>query len=855
MMKKVVAIFILICYTIGGTFAVEQKMPNGVIGYWTTNTSNDDNIVASWIWLSNKSDVESMFARRKFILDNTPQKAIIRIAATDLYQLYVNGKYMCQGPARSAPHHQSYDVLDITSLLHRGENIIAVRTLFKAGARSYNHLCRAGLLVQLDCDGKNAIIKSDSSWVVRSDESWQNSLSMNRFQRVENDVVNLKKYDYGWNYLEYDDSKWSFAYELMREVGWPSVQSNAVSQPLTPPWMTLTKRDIPYLNEEVIHVNNIIASSCIDYDLDKTSIKYKLNGVIDKAVISGIDGYKVGDGAITISPQSKSNSCIVVFDLGKMYSGMGQLRIKGGEGTVVDIHYAPFIVDGVFTSNIVDSKYCDRVILSGNSDVWQAANFKPTRYMAICISNSSSNVDIDFVGLRQLSFPFERKGYIKSSDAPWVEQYMEATARTIEACTTDALTDNYRERRQYAQTGYYGALGSYYLFGDYTLQRRYLIQIAQEQYANGIMPAYAPLASDDYMIILDSNCLWIRSLYNYYLYSGDSSILEILIPSAKRLMELLHKYTDQDGLIKNPPYAYWLDHAKIDRQGANLTLNFHYLGALNDFVEILKWTNDDDVNIYTERANKLDESINTLFWDSDKGLFVDAYIDGELSEEVSEHANAAALCVVSDERTKSVAQKLLADDNHNYIYRESGVLMVTPAMSYFLHKGLCMQGKTPESLAMMRARFDKMLNSDSNQTLWEEWWLDAIGRSGKLQKGRTRSDAQTESAFAPALFAEYIVGFKPIDVGMRTVELSYPISGVMNVEASIPSIYGDIKIEWMRPQSVGGKLKLSIPNGVVMNLKLDSFKSKSKSIIINAQKYNREEYIEEFGAGEYEIKF
>ena len=49
--------------------------------------------------------------------------------------------------------------------------------------------------------------------------------------------------------------------------------------------------------------------------------------------------------------------------------------------------------------------------------------------------------------------------------APWIQDYMSASAETIKAATTDAYTDNYRERRQYAQTGYYASLGNYFLFG------------------------------------------------------------------------------------------------------------------------------------------------------------------------------------------------------------------------------------------------------------------------------------------------------------------------------------------------------------------------------------------------------
>ena len=169
------------------------------------------------------------------------------------------------------------------------------------------------------------------------------------------------------------------------------------------------------------------------------------------------------------------------------------------------------------------------------------------------VIHSEEPVKVVQVGSRKLEYPFERQGEIQSTEAPWVLHYFNATDKTIKACTTDAYTDNYRERRQYAQTGYYGAMGNHWIFGDTALQRRYLLQTAQEQEANGIMPAYAPLKSNDYMVILDSNLLWVRSLYQYYLFSGDRITTTRLLDSARKLMELLHSFTDRLGLIINLP--------------------------------------------------------------------------------------------------------------------------------------------------------------------------------------------------------------------------------------------------------------------------------------------------------------
>ena len=218
-------------------------------------------------------------------------------------------------------------------------------------------------------------------------------------------------------------------------------------------------------------------------------------------------------------------------------------------------------------------------------------------------------------------------------------------------------------------------------------------------------------------------------------------------------MELLHSYTNDKGMIDNPPYPYWLDHAQNERNGANLILNGHYLGALFDFAEVLTWLGNKNASTYRERGEWLQKNLQ-LLWDEDRGLFADALVYGELSKRFSEGANAMSLScgVATEEQASAIAEKLMMSGELNYITNVAGMTMVTPAMSYFLHKGLCEYGYVEESFELLRSRFDKMLKPEHNGTLWEEWWIKGTGRSGKFNSTKTRSDAQTESAFPPALF-------------------------------------------------------------------------------------------------------
>ncbi|TLX78225.1 hypothetical protein E9993_00665 [Labilibacter sediminis] len=816
---------------------------------FTQLRANVNQWAAKWIWAEEALQAEAILARKSFVLDAMPNQATLKITASDFYQLYINGQYVNRGPARSAAHHQSYDSINISSYLQKGENLIAIRAVFEPGAQSYQFEARAGLLVQLEMDSQ--MIVSDDSWRLTVDHSWdKNSPAISRFQRDVCDKVDMRSYNHGWYNKGYDDSGWSNARELIRNEGWPSHQKGVRATASINPWIKLVKRDIPMLKEELLLQPKLILSkkySTKPFQL--VSEKILLEGTTDNAIIKSISKNE----RFELVFQEGEKAGLLLFDFGKVMNGFPLIDIEGEAGTQLSVLCAPYVLNKQFCASLVDAKYEDRIILSGKRDLWEASYFKPCRYMAVWVENTGYPVTINQIALRRIAYPFEPKGLMESADAQWVNSYFTASVKTIDVCTTDAITDNYRERRQYAQTGYYGALGNYYTFGDMALQRRYLVQVAQEQMADGIMAAYAPLATKDYMVILDSNCFWLKSLRNYYLYSGDEKTVRQLLPTAERLIELLHGFTNENGLIDNPPYSYWLDHAVNDRSGANFTLNAHYLEALENYSELLKWLKDDNSDIYKSKAATLRKSLQNLFWNEDVGLFVDAVTAGKQSIKVSEHANAMALAlsIATSEQGERVAEKILENDEHDFAMRASGMTMVTPAMSYYLHKGLCEYGYVKASFELFNKRFKHMLAENTNQTLWEEWWLHGSGRTGKFLPHKTRSDAQTESAFPPGLFAEYLFGLKPVEPGLKKWTLQYIDSGISHLKGTIPVGGNYLHVEWESRKR--NNLLIVVPKGISVDLDLNSLKHKER-ILVN-QKSIMSDGVLNLTEGKYDIKF
>ena len=206
-------------------------------------------------------------------------------------------------PARSAPHHQSFDILDISSILQKGKNTIAARVHFQRGTKSYHLNGRAGLLVQLDTDEK--IIITNESWKVHNDLSWDNnSKPMNRFQLVVNDNINLNHKIVGFETIDFNDSNWENAIPLKRNSGWPSPKLSDKATTLTTPWTNLVPRDIPYLKEKEIKAIKIIHAKLIESDdVDNTSLALD---VILTSTSKGLKNYVNNNQPLIILSQNKT---------------------------------------------------------------------------------------------------------------------------------------------------------------------------------------------------------------------------------------------------------------------------------------------------------------------------------------------------------------------------------------------------------------------------------------------------------------------------------------------------------------------------------------------------------------------
>lgn len=204
--------------------------------------------VGRFIWDRGDSLPYNYYLMFRKILEaqDAPGSARIHITAAIKYKLWVNDSYVGSGPARSFPDCKSYDTHDISGLLKKGRNAIAVLTWFTGALNNYSSDERAGLWAQLECvdaAGRLRVVGTDDSWRIRQAKGF--SRDVNNFRGIAPEIYDSRQDETGWTSAEFDDSSWENAACLLsgQYYATPTMQAS---------WTYLEPREIPLMHEREV---------------------------------------------------------------------------------------------------------------------------------------------------------------------------------------------------------------------------------------------------------------------------------------------------------------------------------------------------------------------------------------------------------------------------------------------------------------------------------------------------------------------------------------------------------------------------------------------------------------------------
>ncbi len=810
---------------------------------------------AQWIWAEETDETRHFYFRRDFDLPSAPVSATLRITADDRYRVHVNYRPIGTGPVRSKPSHQSYDEYSGNTKnvspknwgLQAGRNVISVLAAHYGIGTAFSCNGRPGLLAQLDMtfeDGSTRTIATDAEWKTFP-APYEVGYERMCIMLAYPEVIDLRREPIGWRNGDFDASDWRDAV-VLGPVG-------------IGPWTHLIPRDIPLISHLAARepIGPLLATPA--YEIKKavgeqgkrkTPAEDMERATSFKLAASGSIKSIAGAGHFLVAPQSGETGVSITLDFGREVSGYAYFFISKCGGGRIDIGYSERLEpDGTVNPNRWGGPpvhYADRVYLRASADRRQSfETLEPRafRYMRFDFYDNPEPLEIS-VAVIKSGYPIAWKGDFQCSDA-LLGRIWEVGRYTTELCMDDAFMDcPWRERGQYLGDLAVEMRIAAYAFGDTKLARRGLAQFPLGANERGWFPGVYP-AEPPWDPVLPTFCfLWLVALWDYFLLSGDKTLLETVWPAVDKLTRTMGE-RDADGLLMGLPTRGFVDHAPAQDDGQATSVNAFAVWGLQAAGRIARTIGIPGRGSELEiLASDSGDALNDMMWDNGRGLYLDGYPDGQPNLAVSEHANIlCALVGVADQKqTAQILRGVLADSDQSDITEDKRpsfpspnlgedvgtnslspppnlgegpgvgailpetIRMASPYFAYYYLRLLFKNNRHMQALAFIRRRWGAMIEAGAT-TFWEMWEPN-FSLCHAWSAGPTFD-----------LMAE-IAGIRPTQPGFEEFTVHPQPCHLTWIRCTVPTPKGDILFGYHRqfkinPENPNGP---QIPLGLVVNL-------------------------------------
>jgi len=640
-----------------------------------------------WIWHEDfiNRDNTHLYFRRKFRLDFKPEEAVVHITANTHYKFFINGRYVGNGPSPCDPTWQYYDSYEVRDYLKTGDNLFAVHAYSygqsppsgKEGKR-LNRLSKGpgGFIFHAEImneEGFKKEVFSDSYWKIKEVEAYQDTRNQINHWGVGYKEYFLQEFHLpDWNKVDFVDSDWE--------------KPCILGKPPLSPWVNLIPREIPFLKEEIV------------YPVDVVSIDNKFGNIKDtKNLITR------GRKASVFRADIPGSMPTVILDFKREVVGYPEIEFGNCRGGTIVVSYGESLA----------LKRIDHIVLNNGNFLWSSYERRTFRYLSITVLNTPLPVPIKSVAARNSYYPIGYKKEFAAKDQE-LKKIWDVCAATQKANMQEHHEDcPVRERALWFIDLKIQNLISYHLYRDYKIAAKCLKQGARIQLSDGSIPAVGPVKNNT--LIPGSCAFWIMSIKDYYDYSKDKGLVNELMPNVRKVIDWFHKNTDKDGLIKDCNHQGWwnfIDWAKIGSGNYSTPLQCLYYKSLADaaYLEVILG-NIKKKKVLQERADKVKESINKLFYSSKTGLYADALDKGNLKG-FSQQTNVLAVLfnICAHNEKKKIIKKILND--------KSLTKIKTGYFNYYLGEALFQNDFFEEGIKLIKSYWGAMLRRGAI-TCWE----------------------------------------------------------------------------------------------------------------------------------------
>lgn len=747
---------------------------------------------AKWIWdeeipQSNSNKNILCYFRKRFYLEDTNYRFLIKVTADSRYKLYLNGYPIGFGPEKGDRWRYYFDTIEVDNrFLKKGWNIISALVIhyyiaepwiyYRGGPGSVFRTATAGFILEgdlLDRDG-NLIEKifTDESWRVYRDSGVDFVPSKHMPLVGEVEVVKGRLIPYDWCSVDFNDATWENAKVISKDRDLAFNPETELNE-LLPNW-SLIERDIPMLYQENRDFVRVIPESFIP--------------------------------SVTLEP-NKSYSFLL--DAGELTTGFPCIKLRGGYGSVIKLTYGECFSyrdsNGILRKGVRDDINgiivgdTDTFYPSGNEDYYEPFWFRTFRFIKVDIDVSSSPITIDRICFREIGYPLSIDGRFSSSDER-LNKVWEVSIKTLKRSIHETYEDcPYYEQMQYIMDSMLESLYMYQISKDYRLVKKALYDFHSSLLPTGLLQSRYPSMAPQVIPIF--SLYWILMLRDYVLYSGEIELIRRYRPTIDSILSWFERHLTRENLVGKIgywPYVDWVEGwswgiPSAFNSDVTTIYSLIYSYTLKIASNLMLFIDSRSLfKEYKVRSMKIDKAIKRYCLDEEIGLFK----DGIRTRQFSQHCQIWAVLneLVKGDRARFIIEKVIEDKS---------ISEVSIAHSYFLFRALDKTNLYNKYGPILLNRWKKLL--DMNVTTFPETFENP------------RSECHGWSAVPIYESIASILGIRPAEPGFRKIDIKpHPID-LDWAEGMIPTLRGDINVRWEKDRDL---MLINIRSPIEMKIRL-----------------------------------
>lgn len=363
-----------------------------------------------------------------------------------------------------------------------------------------------------------------------------------------------------------------------------------------------------------------------------------------------------------------------------------------------------------------------------------------------------------------------------SCEVPEVKKVFDVCVHTFHLNCREFFFDGIkRDRWVWSGDAYQSAMVNRYLFADPAITRRTIRALLgkppYEQHINCINDYSA------YLIIM---------VWDYYRATGDADFVKKVFPRVRALYDFIVSRLDENGLVAGRSDDWvFVDWARFDREGplcAEQILLWKVLDVMANLTALVGAPAED----FAARADALKEKIERLYWNGEKGAYIDGFVSGK--NNVTRHANIfAVLYGFAPEKNETIAKNVLLNDAVDPI--------TTPYFQFFELMALCRLGYVEQAQKRILSYWYPMLELGAT-AIWEQFDPREQGAQHYAMYGDPYGRSLCHAwGSGPICFLEqYVAGVENTGVGWDTFDVA-PQNGLYrHFEAECPIGDGQVRV-------------------------------------------------------------